>query len=47
MSGILRHIKEQFGEGPSKAKLQKEFFPMEQKKKTEYQPIFRKGGTTI
>ena len=28
----LRHIKEQFGQGPSKAKLQKEFFPMEQRK---------------
>ena len=26
---ILRHIKEQFGQGPSKAKLQKEFFLME------------------
>ena len=25
MSIILRHIKEQFGQGPSKAKLQKEF----------------------
>ena len=32
MSAILRHIKEQFGQGPSKAKLQKEFFLMEQKK---------------
>ena len=32
MSTILRHIKEQFGQGPSKAKLQKEFFLMEQKK---------------
>ena len=29
-SVILRHIKEQFGQGPSKAKLQKEFFLMEQ-----------------
>ena len=32
MTAILRHIKEQFGQGPSKAKLQKEFFLMEQKK---------------
>ena len=34
MSVILRHIKEQFAQGPSKAKLQKEFFLME-KRKTE------------
>ena len=34
MSAILRHIKEQFGQGPSKAKLQKEFFLMEQKKQS-------------
>ena len=32
MSDILKHIKERFGPGPSKAKLQKEFFLMEQKK---------------
>ena len=32
MSVILRHIKEQFGQGPSKARLQKEFFLMEQQK---------------
>ena len=32
MSVILRHIKEQFGQGPSKAKIQKEFFLMEQRK---------------
>ena len=32
MSVILRHIKEQFGQGPLKANLQKEFFFMEQKK---------------
>ena len=31
MSDILRHIKERFGQGPSKAKLQKEFFLMEQR----------------
>ena len=32
MSVILRHIKEHFGQGPSKAKLHKEFFLMEQRK---------------
>ena len=32
MNAVLRHIKERFGQGPSKAKLQKEFFLMEQKK---------------
>ena len=32
MGAILRHIKERFGQGPLKAKLQKEFFLMEQKK---------------
>ena len=32
MSDILRHIKEWFGQGPLKAKLQKEFFLMEQRK---------------
>ena len=32
MGAILRHIKEWFGQGPFKAKLQKEFFLMEQKK---------------
>ena len=32
MSAILRHINKQFGQGPLKAKLQKEFFLMEQKK---------------
>ena len=32
MSDILRHIKERFGQGPSKPKLQKEFFLMEQRK---------------
>ena len=30
MDVIIRHIKEHFGQGPSKAKLQKEFFLMEQ-----------------
>ena len=33
MSVILRHIKEKFGQGPSKTKLQNEFFLMEQRKK--------------
>ena len=32
MSIILRHIKEHFGTRPSKAKLHKEFFLMEQRK---------------
>ena len=32
MSDILKHIKEIFGQGPSKAKLQKDFFLMEQRK---------------
>ena len=32
MSDILKHIKDRFGQGPSKAKLQKEFFLMEQRK---------------
>ena len=32
MSNILKDIKERFGQGPSKAKLQKEFFLMEQRK---------------
>ena len=32
MNDILRHIKEQFGQSPSKAKPQKEFFLMEQRK---------------
>ena len=32
ISVILRHIKERFGQGPSKAKLQKEFFLIKQRK---------------
>ena len=32
MSDIMKHIKERFRQGPSKAKLQKEFFLMEQRK---------------
>ena len=32
MSDILKHNKERFGQGTSKAKLQKEFFLMEQRK---------------
>ena len=32
MGDILKHIKERFGQGPSKAKLQKEFFLMEHRK---------------
>ena len=32
MGDILKHKKERFGQGPSKAKLQKDFFLMEQRK---------------
>ena len=32
MDVIIRHIKEHCGQGPSEAKLQKEFFLMEQQK---------------
>ena len=32
MGDILKHIKDRFGQGPSKANLQKEFFLMEQRK---------------
>ena len=32
MGDILKHIKERFGQGPSKAKLQKEFFLVEQRR---------------
>ena len=32
MGDILKHIKGRFGQGPSKAKLWKEFFLMEQRK---------------
>ena len=32
MGDILKHIKERFGQGPSKVKLQKEFFLVEQRK---------------
>ena len=32
MGNILKHIKERFGQGPSKAKLQKEVFLMQQRK---------------
>ena len=46
MSDILRHIKERFGQGPSKAKLQKEFFLMEQRK-TKYKPICWTGRTKV
>ena len=38
MSVILRHIKEEFGQGPSKAKLQKEFFLMKQRKTESTDP---------
>ena len=45
MSDILRHIKERFGQGPSKAKLQK-FFLMEQRK-TKYKRICQMGRTKV
>ena len=32
MGDILKHIKERFRQGPSRAKLQKEFFLMEQRR---------------
>ena len=47
MSDILRHIKERFGQGPSKAKLQKEFFLMEQRKTRKYKPICQMGRTKV
>ena len=43
MSAILRHIKEQFGQGPSKAKLQKGIFPNGTEKNRKYQPVCGKG----
>ena len=41
MSSILKHIKERFGQGPSKAKLQKEFFLIEQRKTESINHITR------
>ena len=46
MSTILKHMKERFGQGPSKAKIQKEFFLMEQRK-TKYKPICQMGRTKV
>ena len=43
MSAILRHIKERFGQGPSKAKLLKEFFLMEQKKTQKVSTNLQEG----
>ena len=43
MSAILRHIKERFGQGPSKAELQKEFFLMEQKNKQKVSTNLQEG----
>ena len=40
MGAILRHIKEWFGQGPSKG-----IFPNGAEKNREHQPICRKGGT--
>ena len=47
MSVILRHIKEPFGQGPSKAKLQKEFFLMGAEENRKHKSICRKSRTTI
>ena len=47
MSNILKHIKERFGQGPSKAKLQKEFFLMEQRKNRKYNSVCRMGRTKV
>ena len=41
------HKRMQFGHGPSKAKLQKEFFLMEQRKMESIKSVFRKSRTTI
>ena len=43
MSDILKHIKEQFGQGPSKAKTSKGCFPYGTEKNRKYQSICRKG----
>ena len=47
MSNILKHIKERFGQGPSKAKLQKEFFLMEQRKTESDKSVCRMGRTKV
>ena len=43
MNAILRHIKERFGQGALKTKLQKEFFSNGTEKNGKYQPICGKG----
>ena len=48
MIDILRHIKEGFGQGPSKAKLQKEFFLMDgTEKNRKYKPICQTGRKKV
>ena len=47
MDIILRHIKERFGQGPSKDKLQKELFLMEQRKTESIKPVCQKGKTKV
>ena len=47
MSNILKHIKERFGQGPSKARLQKEFFPDETKKNRKYKSICGMSRTKV
>ena len=47
MSDILKHIEERFGQGPSKAKLQKEFFPDGTKKNRKYKSVHRMGRTKV
>ena len=46
MSNILRHIKDRFGKGPSKAKLQK-ILPDGTKNNRKYKPICWMGRTEI
>ena len=47
MSSILKHIKERFGQGPSKAKLQKIIFPDGTKKNRKYKSICRMSRTKV
>ena len=47
MSNILIHITERFGQGTSKAKLQKEFFLMEQRKRESINQFAGQGRTKV
>ena len=47
MGDILRHIKERFGQGPSKAKLQKGILPDGTQKNRKYKPICWMGRTKV